>query len=237
MADAFRVLGREHLGKTHVREGERQDEIAQALLHAVDVEVGLAEVRLRLAGVPNQVEETLSDGAPLLFELGDVVADRGLAAFDAVLVSKSVPNPTGGVALLAPGLGVLIQPALDDGPVVVEHPLRGLLDGELGAEVRVGELRVDGGAGDAGYPGNLGDGYAILPHLTYRMDGGHADHAFLTSLADLLGNNQVSRLRWSACLLLCSKWSGRSVHFYATTDSRPWSRPTPPARAATARTR
>ena len=184
LAHALGVLGGEDLGEPHVGEREGEHEEAHPAPCADDGEVGLPEVGLRLAGAPHQVEVGFGDASPLGLEVVDVMPDGGLAAGDAVLVAKALPDAARGVPLLAPAPLVLVEVPLDDRPVRVEHLLPGLLHRHLRRKVGGGQLRVHGVARDADFPRDLGDGLAAFAQLAYRIGLRHADHTFLTSLVD-----------------------------------------------------
>ena len=66
LAYALRVLPGEHLGQPDVGEREGEHEVAQAAPYAHHVEIGLSEVRLRLARRPDQIQEALLADAELL---------------------------------------------------------------------------------------------------------------------------------------------------------------------------
>ena len=123
LADAIRVLRWEHLGEPHVgvRGGQREE--AEPPAHAVDVEVRLAEVGLGLAGSLDELEVAVGGRAALPAHLRGVVAHGGLAARHAVLVAQPLPDPSRGVAPLAPLPRVLVEPGGDHAPVGVEHPV------------------------------------------------------------------------------------------------------------------
>lgn len=101
-----------------VREGQYEE--ADAPAHAVHVEAGFAEVRLDLAGSPDELEVAVGGGPPLAPHLGDVVAHGRLAARDAVLVAQPLPYPARGVAPLVSVSRIIIQPLLDKGAVRVQ---------------------------------------------------------------------------------------------------------------------
>ncbi len=204
LAHAFGVLGREHLGEPDVRIGEREHEETQPPPRSHDAEIRLPEIGLRLAGPPNEVEVRLGNGLPQRLEVADVMPDGRFAALDAVLVAKALPYAAGGVALFAPVRGVLVEPRLYDPAVPVERLGLAPLHGHPRRQVRDRELRVHRVARDARLAGDFRYGLAVLPHLPYRIGLRHADHTFPTSLVGFPGRNQVSRLRWSACLPLCS---------------------------------
>lgn len=185
LAHALGVLAGEHLGDAHVRIGERHDEEAHARAHAADVEVGLAEVRLRVARLPFEVEVLLAARAALELDAPDVVAHGRLGDVGAGLVAQAGPDAAGGVALLAPVALVLVEPTLDERPVAVEHAALGARGGRPLREVVHREVLVDGVPGNLELPGYLGDRVALHPELAYRICLGHADHSFLASLVDL----------------------------------------------------
>ena len=186
LAHALGVLAGEDLRHPHVGVREGHDEEAHAPADAAHVEIGLAEVGLRIAWRPVEVEVLLALRAPLEPEAPHVVAHRRLADVGPGLVAQAHPDAVGGVALLAPVALVLVEPALYERAVAVERagpaprgrgPLR---------QVLRRQVLVDGVARHLELPGYLGDGIAVHPQLEYRIGFGHADHSFLASLVEYL---------------------------------------------------
>lgn len=157
-----------------VREGQYEE--AQAGADAGNVEIGLAEVGLGPAGLPHQVEEPLALGAVPPPQLGDVAADGGLADVDAVLVDQPAPYAPGGVSLLAPVPGVVLELLTDDGLVRVELARCAPPRGRPRGEIVLGEVLVDGVARYAVHLDDIRDAEPVAALLAYRIDGGHVDH-------------------------------------------------------------
>ena len=180
LADAFGVLPGEHLGDPHVRVREREHEVAQAPPDPAHVEIGLAEVGLRLAGLPGQVEEVVVLPDPELgLQRPDVLAHGRLAALDALLVAEPRPYAVGGVALLAPFEPVLLEPARDERPPWVEQLGARRRDRDARREVVLRQMVVHRVARYPDLAGDLGYRIALLPQLAYRIRLRHADHPFL----------------------------------------------------------
>lgn len=157
-----------------VREGQYEE--AQAGADAGNVEIGLAEVGLGPAGLPHQVEEPLALGAVPPPQLGDVAADGGLADVGAVLVDQPAPYAPGGVSLLAPVPGVVLELLTDDGLVRVELARCAPPRGRPRGEIVLGEVLVDGVARYAVHLDDIRDAEPVAALLAYRIDGGHVDH-------------------------------------------------------------
>ena len=176
LAHALGVLSWEHLGESDVGVGEGEHEEAQPGADAGHVEVRLAEICLGLARLPNQIEELAAVGRALLPELRDVAADRGLADVRAALADQPLPDAPCGMALLAPVLGVLLQPMADDRLVGVELAGVAPLGGRSWGETVLVDVLVDGVSGDAVHPRDIRDAEPVAPLLAYRINGGHVDH-------------------------------------------------------------
>lgn len=157
-----------------VREGQYEE--AQAGADAGNVEIGLAEVGLGPAGLPHQVEEPLALGAVPPPQLCNVAADGGLAGVGAVLVDQPAPYAPGGVSLLAPVPGVVLELLTDDGLVRVELARCAPPRGRPRGEVVLGEVLVDGVARYAVHLDDIRDAEPVAALLAYRIDGGHVDH-------------------------------------------------------------
>ena len=120
LADAFRGPAAEHLGVAvvAVREGERQVLLAYKL--APFPEVGLAEVALRLAGVPDQLLAGTQGPLRAQFVL-HVALDRVVRALVARRFSREpVVDPLRRVALLVPPSLVLLEPRVYQALVGIE---------------------------------------------------------------------------------------------------------------------
>jgi hypothetical protein len=112
---------------------------------AVEHDLGLAEVDLRLAGRVGQRDEDLGVAAP---PGADGVLDDGQAASVAVLIAEPPVDPHGGVPLLPRGLPVVLEDLVDDGQERLEDrgpPRRGAaVAGGLGMGEDLAEgLEVD----------------------------------------------------------------------------------------------
>lgn len=122
LADALRRLAREDLGQPDVGVRERHHEEAQRGPHPPHVEVGLAEVGLRLAGAPDEVE--VPGVGRLRRAAGPNLPDAPLHGADgdvgAALGDEPVVDALCGMALLASAAHVVVEPGLDQGPVRVE---------------------------------------------------------------------------------------------------------------------
>ena len=177
LADALGVLRGEHLGDADVGEREGQDEEAGSRAHAQHVEVGLAEVRLGYPRGPVEVEELLVVGdSALPAQHRHVLADAGLGYLRALLLRQPAPDLPRRVALLAPALPVLVEPALYERAVLVELGLPLPLRGHLGGEIVEPQVLVHGVAAYAGHPRDFGHGHPLPPHASYIIGFGHADH-------------------------------------------------------------
>lgn len=120
LADALGVLAGEELGEAHVREGEREREVAQAGAHAAQIEIGLAEVGLRLARRPRQIEVALAVRRPAGLRLPDIALHGADGHLGAAFRDQAVVDPLGGMALLAVVPQVVCEPLVDQGLAGVE---------------------------------------------------------------------------------------------------------------------
>ena len=175
LADALGVLPPEHLREPDVGERERDDKVEQAGPHAVQVEVGLAEVCLGLAGGPHERQERRGRRHALLADPCDVMADGRFRRLATVLVAQALVDPLRRVPLLAPAARVLLEVALDDRAVLVHDRLRRLLHRHREREVVSLQVLVDRVARDAHLAADPGDRLALLLELSYSLDLGHAD--------------------------------------------------------------
>lgn len=148
LAHALRVLPGEHLGQPDVGEREGEHEVAQAAPYAHHVEIGLPEVRLRLARRPNQVQEALLADAELPLQLAHIVPDGRVGDLRVLLLHQALPYALGRVALLVPALGVFFQPGDDERAVLIHDARRLAPDGRLRREIGVFEIFVYRVAGD-----------------------------------------------------------------------------------------
>lgn len=181
LAHALSVSAGKRLRYPHVRIREGHDGEAHAPAHAADVEVRLAEVGLRVAGSPVEVEVLLALRAALGLEPPHVVVRSRLADVGAGLVAQARPYAVGGAALLAPVALVLVQPALYERAVAVQHARPGAGRRRLLRQVVHRQVLVDGVSGNLELPGYLGNRVALHPQLAYRIRFGHADRSFPAS--------------------------------------------------------
>ena len=148
LAYALRVLPGEHLGQPDVGERKGEHEVAQAAPYAHHVEIGLSEVRLRLARRPNQVQEALLADAELLLEPADIVPDGRVGDLRPLFRHQALPNALGRMALLVPALGILFQPGDYERAVLVHDARRFAPGGRARRQVGLFEILVHRVAGD-----------------------------------------------------------------------------------------
>ncbi|KNX42317.1 hypothetical protein ROTO_02030 [Roseovarius tolerans] len=88
-----------------------QDEEMGLLLDAIDDHHGFAEIRL---GIPGRVGERHEHLTSTPLAVPDIVLDDRVAAGETVLLAQPVIYPLGGMALLAVGLTIPVQPRVDN---------------------------------------------------------------------------------------------------------------------------
>lgn len=93
-----------------------------------------------------------------------------------MLVDQPAPYAPGGVALLAPVPGVVLEPLADDGLVRVGLARGAPPRGRPRGEVVLGEVLVDDVARNAVHLRDIRDAEPVAALLAYRIDGGHVDH-------------------------------------------------------------
>ena len=175
-ADALGVLAGEYLWEPDVGEREAPHQVVHPPSHAHDPEVCLAEVDLHLPGQPVEVEVLVARRAVIVPPALDVPVHRVVRALVALLVAQALEHALRRVALLVPVRAVPRQPLVDLGLVRVQYRWELPPHRHPGAEVLLPEVLAHGGLRDAHAPGDLGNGVATPPHLSYILDLGHADH-------------------------------------------------------------
>ena len=107
----YRRRRRIGLHEAPVAMGKSHHEEMDLPLHAGDVRLGFPKIRLRMAGRVRQWHEHLP---PTTAVFANVVLDDGLPALEAMLVTKTLTDPLGGVPLLLGTRQILFQDAVDD---------------------------------------------------------------------------------------------------------------------------
>lgn len=162
LAHALGRLAPEALGQRHVREGERHHEVVNLADDPEHSEVADAEIHLRIAWRPFEVEELALRVFDLRLPLLHVFLDRRVPAAVAAFRHEPVEDPGRSMALLGAPLPVFRGPRVDGRFVGVELRWPGLprLDG-LGREVVHVPVLAHRGLGHALLPGDLGDAVAV----------------------------------------------------------------------------
>lgn len=121
LADAFGGLPMEKLSETHVAEREDRDEVVHADELAFDEAVGLSEVDLGFARVPDQVQVLTARLRGLLCSDGVYeVAHRRVANVGIALLVQPIADARDGVSLLAVNPPVFLHPLPDQRLVFIE---------------------------------------------------------------------------------------------------------------------
>ena len=156
--------------------------------------VDLAEVRLAFARMPRQVQET---GLPLRRGLAPEPrhgpGHRRQRHPGPVLVAQPLMDAGRGMPLLAPGLPVLGEHALDHGQPLVDHRTTTSPHGRPGRQVVGLEILAHGRLADPLAARDRGDGLPIPAPLTDRLYLGHADHCLSGPFPN--GTRSTIRLR------------------------------------------
>ena len=178
LADALGGLAGEQPAEAHVGEGEAQrEEVHAHALAAVD-DVDVAEVRLRLARRPYELDERRLRRLHLGLALADVLLHDPVPARVRRLVEQPLVDSLGAMALLAPDVQVALEDRVDEGLVRVEYGAAPRLRGHLRREVVHGQVLADRRLRDPRPPLYLRVREPLAAHVAYTLDRRHVDHPF-----------------------------------------------------------
>ena len=179
LARALSVLPGHKLARADVRIREIQHEMTHARHLAPEPDVDLAEIGLRLARMPHQVEVAgLALRGELAPQLRDLPRHGRQRHLRPVLVTQTLPYPGRGMPLLAPRAAILREPLLDHRHVTVDDRLRVFPpDRRPGRQIPRLQVLAHRRLADVLATRYRRDRLAVHPATANRLDFGHADHS------------------------------------------------------------